>query len=1025
MAIIAFIGGLALMSIVGLVQGLSFGFSHLTLLSLTTSFLLGTGITLFVSRLLQQRFDNQLKDLQDKFNQRTSELRKTEDRFHEYAETSSDWFWETDAENRFVFFSSHLYESMGISSEDVLGKRREDLRIAPINPEEDLQWENYLRCIEQRLPFKDFEYRARLHDGKEVLVHSTGKPFFDDEGNFLGYRGTGSDATGVISEELRRQYRRELIYNATAVLHDGFYLFDADRRLIFCNPRLKEICNRISDLLEPGVHYEEVFAGAIEKQMEFSSEEAKQVWIAERQQNWKDEIGIPFDLNLKDGVRIRLVEQKLPSGELVGLCVDVTESRRIQDELDEAQRIARVGSFRWDVEHDKLISYSKGYSRVFGLDPEHLEMSTEDGYSKFIHPDDLERVKEAYQSADDTGEVTEVEYRYQSPEGKVGHVVERLEPSLWRDGKVIEQIGTVQDVTEFRRTGAELEAAQNIAKVGSFRWDPVNGRMISCSDEFARIFGRPKAELLALIEADNFFAIHPDDLERARQDFARTDSADGLSEIGLRIVRPNGEIRHVVERGDTSVRRYGKVIEQLWTVQDVTESRHRQEELENAQRLGKFGSFRWDLKRHKLISCSSEFARIFGYSEDEIFDLPGDFWIQAHHQEDHERIIDYLNNLDPSVNPYEIEYRILTSDGDVRHILEHGEAVWGSGEVIELRGLIQDVTESKRIEAELEAAQRIAMVGSYRWSKELDRLITCSSEYARIYGMTVEQVLASSDQHLLSAIHPDDREKVMEAYNRADVGDGAYEIEFRLLRPDGEVRYVVELGDTSVRRDGKVVEQLGTLQDITKSKRVEEDLDEAQRISNVGSYRTDFVNDQLISFSPQLARIYGLSADKLDPNNPYMLEVVHPEDRERVDSTYQKARLSEASEAGRVLFEIEYRIMRADGEVRNILERADISKVTDDRVTEIIGTLQDVTERKRVEFEKQKNEEMLEAAIKNVPGGFLVVNSDGIIERFNRQFFDLYPQQQFFINEGVPFERFVQHGIEMGVYQDALEDPQG
>jgi len=902
-AIVAFIGGLTLMSIVGLVQVASLGFSHLTLPVLVTSFLLGAGITLFVARLLQQRVDSLRNDLQHEFDQRTDELRKTEARFHEYAGSSSDWFWETDAENRFVFFSSHLYGSMGISSEDVLGKRREDLRIAVTNPEEEEHWENYLRCVEQQLPFKDFEYRVRLANGKEVLVRSTGKPYYDNDGNYLGYRGTGSNAIETISEELRQQYRQELIYNATAVLHDGFYLFDADRRLIFCNPRLKEICNHISDLLEPGAHYEEVFAGAIEKQMEFSSEEAKQAWIVERQQHWKDEIGTPFDLNLKDGVRIRLVEQRLPGGELVGLCVDVTESRRIQDELDEAQRIAAIGSFRWDVEQDRLISCSKEYARFFDFSLDEQKSGSPSWQEYFIYPEDLGRVKAAYKASDVSGEVTEVEYRFQSADGKVGHVLERLTPSLWRDGEVVEQIGTLQEVTESRRAEAELEAAQHIANVGSFRWNPVNSRMISCSDGFARIFGRPKAELLAMIEADIFYAIHPDDLEQARRDFARADSVDGLSEISFRIVRPNGDIRYVVERGDTSVRRFGKVIEQLWTAQDVTDSR--------------------------------------------------------------------------------------------------------------------------RIEAELEAAQRIAKVGSYRWSKERDRLLTCSSEYARIYGMTVEQILTSSDQHLLGTVHPDDVERVEEAYERANVVDGGYEIEFRLLRPDGEVRYVAELGDVSVRRDGKVIEQLGTLQDVTKSKRIEAELDEAQRISNVGSYRTDFVNDILVSFSPQLARIYGLSADDFDPNNPFMLEIVHPEDRELVDSTYQKARLSEAGQAGEFLFEIEYRVMRADGEVRNILERADIAKVTDGKVTEVIGTLQDVTERKQVEFEKQKNEEMLEAAIQNVPGGFLVVNSDGIIERFNRQFFDLYPKQQFFINEGVPFERFVRHGIEVGVYQDALEDPEG
>ncbi len=901
-AIVAVLGGIALMSIVSLVQGISFGFSHLTWLSLLMPFLIGSCITFFVSRLLRQRLESLYKKLEDEFAGQTRELRIAEERIYQYTEISSEWFWETDAEDRFVFLSSHLFDVIGARPEDILGRRRVDLRLDPPDPAEDQQWDDYQKCIAERQPFKNFRFRSRLADGRELLFQTSGKPYFNEKGKFLGYRGSSFNAAGAMSDELRQQYRQELIYNATAVLHDGFYLFDADRRLIFCNPRLKEICNRISDLLEPGTHYEEVFAGAIEMQMEFSSEEAKQAWIVERQQHWKDEIGTPFDLNLKDGVRIRLVEQRLPGGELVGLCVDVTESRRIQDELDEAQRIAGVGSFCWDVEHDKLISCSKEYARLFKFSLDEQKKGMANWQEKSIDPEDLDRVKAAYRSSHVSGEVTEVEYRLQSPDGKLGYIVERLTPSLWRDGKVVEQIGTVQDVTEYRRIGAELEAAQNIAKIGSFRWDPENGRMITCSDEFARIFGRPKAKLLAMIEKDQFFAIHPDDLERARLDFARADNTDGLTQIEFRIVRPNGDIRHVVERGDTSVRRHGRVIEQLWTVQDVTESRQKQEELENAQRLGKFGSFRWDLKLHQLISCSPEFARIFGYSEDEIFDLPGDFWIQRHHPDDHERIIDYLNNLDPSDNPYEIEYRIQTTDGDIRYLVEHGEAIWDSGEVIELSGSIQDVTEPKRIEA---------------------------------------------------------------------------------------------------------------------------DLDEAQRISNTGSYRTDFVNNILVSFSPQLAKIYGLRADDFDPNNPFMLEIVHPEDRELVDSTYQKARLSEAGQAGEVLFEIEYRVVRADDEVRNILERADISKVTDGKVTEVIGTLQDVTERKQVEFEKQKNEEMLEAAIQNVPGGFLVVNSDGIIERFNRQFFDLYPRQQFFINEGVPFERFVGHGIEMGVYQDALEDPQG
>ena len=899
---VSIIGGFALALIAIVVQGVNFGFSQVTLLSLIPPFLIGAGITFFWTRLLQLRLDGLRKNLQDEFNQRTRELRNTEERFKEYADSSTNWFWETDAENRFVFFSSHLYESMGISSDDVLGKRREDLRLASADPDENAQWDNYLNCIEQRLPFKDFQYRARLASGKEVLLSSSGKPFFDDKGAFLGYRGSASDALGAVSEELRARYRQELIYNATAVLHDGFYLFDADERLVFCNPRFKEIYNHMGDMLDPGTHYAEFVAGALERQMEFNSEADKQAWIAESRLQRQDEVGNAIEINLRDGVRIRRVEQLLPGGELVGLCIDVTESRRIQDELDEAQRIAGMGSFRWDVERDRLISASKGYARVFGFSPADLGLPTAKGYSQSIHPGDLDRVKEVYRLSDESGELTEVEYRFQSPDGRVGHVIERLAPSLWRDGKVVEQIGTVQDVTESRRIGAELEAAQHIGKIGSFRWDLVNRRMVSCSDEVALIWGKSTAELLSTTESDWFNDIHPEDRERVTQAFANANSGEDLTEIRFRIIRPDGEVRHIIERGDTSLRRDDQVIEQLWTLQDVTESR--------------------------------------------------------------------------------------------------------------------------QIEAELEAAQGIAQVGSYRWDLEQQKLITCSKEFARIYGVTVDEILSGKERRMLSATHPDDYDRVLRVYRDADETDGSYECEFRILRPDGEVRHVIERGETSARRDGRVVEQLGTLQDVTESRRIEAELEEAQRISNVGSYRTDFANDVMLSFSPQLARIYGLRADKIDLNNPYMLEAVHPDDRDRVESIYQKARLSQESEAGALLFEVEYRVRRADGEIRYFLERADTSKVSDGRVAEIIGTVQDVTDRKLVEFAKLKSEEMLEAAIENVPGGFLVVNGDGIIERFNRKFFDLYPKQKFFINEGIPIARFLQYGADMGVYQEAQVDPE-
>jgi len=1138
-AIVSIIGGLALGLIAVIVQGVSFGFAQVTLFSLIPPFLVGVGITFYVSHLLQSRLNTLRKDLQDEFDLRTSELRNSEDRFKEYSESSSDWFWETDANNRFVFFSSRLYELIGIKSDDVLGKRREDFRITSGNPEEDRQWESYLRCIEQRLPFKDFEYRVRLHNGKEELVRSSGKPFFDNKGNFLGYRGSGSNTQGAASDELGHRNRLELLYNAIALLDDGFIIFDADDRLVICNDRYKNLYSEIAQIIEPGISFDEI-AHAYADTREFASAAEKQAWIDSRIDLHRNPTEA-FDQQVASGSWIRVIDQKLPGGGIVGLRIDITESKRIEEELEKAQQIASIGSFRWDPEINRMLSCSDEFARICGWPKAELLSMMESDSLFGIHPDDLEGAEQDFARANSTDGLFEFRFRILRPDGEVRHVIERGDTSIRREGKVVEQLWTMQDVTESRRMEEELEWAQRIARVGSFRWDVENRRLLSVTDEFARILGRSVEELLEADE-DMLIGVHPDDIGKLSEAYAMADVSSELYEIEYRIVRSNGQVRYVIERGETTVYRDGKVIEQLGTIQDVTESTRIEAELETAQRIAKVGSFRWDLENRQLISCTDQFARIYGMPKQELLAKIESEMLVGTHPDDLERVEQAFADADTADDRYDFKFRIVRPDGEVRHVIERGEtSLRRDGKAIEQLGTLQDVTDSTRIEAELREAQRIAQIGSFRWDTQSGKMISCSDEFARIYGRSVEYML-SDEAEVLEGVHPDDREQARKAYDRADVVDGLYEVRFRIVRPDGEIRHVVERADTSERRDGKVAEQLGTLQDVTESRRVEEELEnanrlthvgswrwdivndrliscstefaniygvpysrifahmamefeqvvhpddrervaqslevtnrshsnyeieyrivrpdgevrtiverggptlvldaavveqqgsiqdvtelrrieaeleEAQRISNVGSFRTDVANGHLISFSPQLLKIYGLTADKIDPMNPYMLEVVHPDDRERVDATYEKVRSSKESRARDIMYEIDYRILRPSGQVRHIVERADISKVSDGMVSETFGTIQDVTDRKLVEFEKQKSEEMLEAAIENVPGGFLMVNSDGYIERFNRKYFDLYPKQQFFINEGVPFFRFLQYGVDRGVYQEA------
>lgn len=113
-------------------------------------------------------------------------------RFRDFAEVSSDWFWETDAALRFTYFSNRFEDVTGVPPERFLGKTRVDIGAPGADPE---AYQALLENLEQRRAFRDFEHRRIKPDGDMVYLSISGKPSFDDAGNFLGFRGVGRDIT--------------------------------------------------------------------------------------------------------------------------------------------------------------------------------------------------------------------------------------------------------------------------------------------------------------------------------------------------------------------------------------------------------------------------------------------------------------------------------------------------------------------------------------------------------------------------------------------------------------------------------------------------------------------------------------------------------------------------------------------------------------------------------------------------------------------------------------------------------------
>jgi PAS domain S-box-containing protein len=146
-----------------------------------THLLLAVGLIITAQRQQQMRADAARR-----------QLRRSEERFRDFADIASDWYWEMDAALRFTYFSERMEQATGLRMADVLGRRRDEIDgIAA----EDSHLRDHVDILRGHKPFRDFRYRYIDSHGNTRWIAVSGRPMHDDRGVFVGYRGVGRDVT--------------------------------------------------------------------------------------------------------------------------------------------------------------------------------------------------------------------------------------------------------------------------------------------------------------------------------------------------------------------------------------------------------------------------------------------------------------------------------------------------------------------------------------------------------------------------------------------------------------------------------------------------------------------------------------------------------------------------------------------------------------------------------------------------------------------------------------------------------------
>ena len=263
---------------------------------------------------------------------------------------------------------------------------------------------------------------------------------------------------------------------------------------------------------------------------------------------------------------------------------------------------------------------------------------------------------------------------------------------------------------------------------------------------------------------------------------------------------------------------------------EVQEKKLQQSEayLSEAQRLSHTGSFGWRVSTGDMI-WSEETFRIFQC--DRTTNPTVQVVLQRVHPEDAALVKQTIERASHDGKDFDHEYRLVMPDRSVKyvHVVAHSLSDESGG--IEFFGAVMDTTESHRVEEALRRsesylaeAQRLTHTGSWAWQVAGSVALHLSEEWYRLYGFDPEKSPPTREERV-QRVHPEDRAKWQGAVDRAIAETSGFEMEFRILLPDGTVKYIHTAGHPVLNASGDLVEFVGSSTDITERKRAEEALE--------------------------------------------------------------------------------------------------------------------------------------------------------------------------------------------------------
>ncbi len=529
-----------------------------------------------------------------------------------------------------------------------------------------------------------------------------------------------------------------------------------------------------------------------------------------------------------------------------------------------------------------------------------------------------------------------------------------LSPLYDDDGLLVGGVLTLRDITAQRRAERALhETERNLWAVIEQSADMLTrhdaeGRYLYASPASARVFGYRPQELIG---RDCLEFVHPDDRDLVQRAIEVARESGRAFELEHRVIRADGSCVWVHALVTVQLDHHGAVSGGVGAVRDITAQREAEAALAHAEE--KFRTVTEQsadmLSLHDARGCytyvSPACEGVYGFEPDELI---GRHPFEFVHPHDRERVEAEVNAALTRGDSFELEHRVLCSDGSCRwvHALvslqldEHGAVSAGVGAV-------RDITAQREVEQALALAEEqfrtvIELSGDMlsRHDRE-NRYVYASPNSAQVVGFEPAQLLGRQPHELA---HPDDRARV-QAATRTASETGAAELEHRVIRPDGSCAWVHALLRGRPDEHGEIAETVVAARDITERKRREAELHEATARFE-GAFENAPIGMSLLSLdgswmkvNRELCRITGYSEPELLAKT--LCAITHPDD---VAAAIRGLRTLAPWDT----YEAETRYIHRDGRVIWVL--LSVSVVCDEHSSPayFVTQTQDITDRKEL-----------------------------------------------------------------------------